>query len=192
MTDSVFAPGSLVTVSLDWLEACGFRRFAGCPFEVVRVRKTLAGDFLELLTPAGTPWTVWEERGVEPYVAPVAMVPQPAQLQQARAARREPAPSVDRPVTVSETADERDAANLRNAASFSASIRAEGQAQTIDGRPTLVEAGATALLLERKAGNGRKACVYAVTERGASSLVPRATWIPVVVSALRALEDTGC
>lgn len=198
---AIIVCGSRILVSASWLRTCGMQRFEGRAFEVVRVRDFgFRGVMFDVTDPDGGSWTVWDVRGVElapePALEPdalrvhvrerLAMIPQPVQQQQARASSRQTVEAAAFP-SVQETADDRDAVNIANAAHFTVSIRRDGAMGTIRDISTLAEAGASALLLERESGKAHLGLVYAVTAEGRSALVPRRVWEPAVLAAIRAL-----
>jgi hypothetical protein len=49
----------------------------------------------------------------------------------------------------------------------------------------LVEAAATAMLVEREAANGRQAIIYALDASEAQAVVPRDVWLALLTEALR-------
>jgi hypothetical protein len=88
------------------------------------------------------------------------------------------------------TVEERDARWILEACEFSACVWLNGAVQKIDMLNSVFDAGATALIMEAKAGQGRTGMVYAITPQGRSALVPRTIW-QYEVDLVLALGEAG-
>jgi hypothetical protein len=79
-----------------------------------------------------------------------------------------------------QTVDERDAQWMLEACEFSACCWLKGRVQKVEGLASIFDAGASALILEAQAEQGRQGMAYAITPAGRSTLIPRPIWLAAV------------
>lgn len=53
-----------VLISPAWLKSIGFSRYIGQPLKVTQIQETPVGRFYHVTMPNGSPWVIWDVRGV--------------------------------------------------------------------------------------------------------------------------------